>query len=38
MIDDLVRPTLEMQRVIGAVAGGDLSKKVSPTSAARCSS
>jgi signal transduction histidine kinase/HAMP domain-containing protein/ActR/RegA family two-component response regulator len=29
MIDDLVRPTNEMQRVIGAVAGGDLSKKVS---------
>src|SRR3977135_3222583 len=29
MIGDLVRPTLEMQRVIGAVADGDLSKKVS---------
>ena len=29
MIDALVRPTLEMQRVIGAVADGDLSKKVS---------
>ena len=29
LIDSLVRPTLEMQRVIGAVAGGDLSKKVS---------
>jgi signal transduction histidine kinase/HAMP domain-containing protein len=29
LIDDLVRPTLEMQRVIGAVADGDLSKKVS---------
>src|SRR5688572_33338246 len=29
IIDDLVRPTIEMQRVIGAVAGGDLSKKVS---------
>jgi signal transduction histidine kinase/HAMP domain-containing protein len=29
MIDALVRPTSEMQRVIGAVAGGDLSKKVS---------
>ncbi|HUP75314.1 MAG TPA: ATP-binding protein [Acidimicrobiales bacterium] len=29
LIDDLVRPTLEMQRVIGAVAGGDLSQKVS---------
>jgi signal transduction histidine kinase/HAMP domain-containing protein/ActR/RegA family two-component response regulator len=29
LIDDLVRPTIEMQRVIGAVAGGDLSKKVS---------
>ena len=28
MIGDLVRPTLEMQRVIGAVADGDLSKKV----------
>jgi signal transduction histidine kinase/HAMP domain-containing protein/ActR/RegA family two-component response regulator len=28
LIDDLVRPTIEMQRVIGAVAGGDLSKKV----------
>jgi len=29
LIDDLVRPTIEMQRVIGAVADGDLSKKVS---------
>ncbi len=29
LIDDLVRPTKEMQRVIGAVADGDLSKKVS---------
>jgi len=29
MIDDLVRPTIEMQRVIGAVADGDLTKKVS---------
>jgi signal transduction histidine kinase/HAMP domain-containing protein/ActR/RegA family two-component response regulator len=29
LIDDMVRPTLEMQRVIGAVADGDLSKKVS---------
>ncbi|MCW2671855.1 MAG: sensor hybrid histidine kinase [Frankiales bacterium] len=29
MIDDLVRPTIEMQRVIGAVARGDLTKKVS---------
>ena len=29
LIDDLVRPTIEMQRVIGAVAGGDLGKKVS---------
>ncbi|MCW3041335.1 MAG: signal transduction histidine kinase, partial [Solirubrobacterales bacterium] len=28
LIDDLVRPSTEMQRVIGAVAGGDLSKKV----------
>ena len=28
LIDDLVRPTIEMQRVIGAVADGDLSKKV----------
>ena len=28
LIDDLVRPTTEMQRVIGAVAGGDLTKKV----------
>ncbi|MDP1795633.1 MAG: response regulator, partial [Acidimicrobiales bacterium] len=28
LIDALVRPTIEMQRVIGAVAGGDLSKKV----------
>ena len=28
LIEDLVRPTNEMQRVIGAVAGGDLSKKV----------
>ncbi|HXH88140.1 MAG TPA: HAMP domain-containing protein [Gaiellaceae bacterium] len=29
LIDDLVRPTSEMQRVIGAVADGNLSKKVS---------
>jgi signal transduction histidine kinase len=29
LIDALVRPTSEMQRVIGAVAAGDLSKKVS---------
>ncbi len=29
LISDLVRPTIEMQRVIGAVADGDLSKKVS---------
>jgi HAMP domain-containing protein len=29
LIDDLVRPTIEMQRVIGAVASGDLSKKIS---------
>jgi len=29
LIGALVRPTIEMQRVIGAVAGGDLSKKVS---------
>ncbi|MCW2760932.1 MAG: sensor hybrid histidine kinase [Marmoricola sp.] len=29
LIDALVRPTSEMQRVIGAVADGDLSKKVS---------
>ncbi len=29
LIDALVRPTVEMQRVIGAVASGDLSKKVS---------
>jgi signal transduction histidine kinase/HAMP domain-containing protein len=29
LIDDLVRPSNEMQRVIGAVADGDLSKKVS---------
>ena len=28
LIDALVRPTTEMQRVIGAVADGDLSKKV----------
>ncbi len=28
LIDDLVRPTNEMQRVIGAVADGDLSKKI----------
>jgi signal transduction histidine kinase/HAMP domain-containing protein/ActR/RegA family two-component response regulator len=28
LIDDLVRPTSEMQRVIGAVASGDLSKKI----------
>ena len=29
MIEDLVRPSNEMQRVIGAVANGDLSRKVS---------
>jgi signal transduction histidine kinase/HAMP domain-containing protein/ActR/RegA family two-component response regulator len=29
LIEDLVRPSKEMQRVIGAVADGDLSKKVS---------
>jgi len=29
LIDALVRPTTEMQRVIGAVASGDLSKKIS---------
>ena len=29
LIESLVRPTSEMQRVIGAVADGDLSKKVS---------
>ena len=29
LIDNLVRPTKEMQRVIGAVADGDLSKKIS---------
>jgi signal transduction histidine kinase/HAMP domain-containing protein/ActR/RegA family two-component response regulator len=29
LIDSLVRPTIEMQRVIGAVADGDLSKKIS---------
>ena len=29
LIEDLVRPSNEMQRVIGAVAAGDLSKKVS---------
>jgi signal transduction histidine kinase/CheY-like chemotaxis protein/HAMP domain-containing protein len=28
LIDNLVRPTSEMQRVIGAVADGDLSKKI----------
>jgi signal transduction histidine kinase/CheY-like chemotaxis protein/HAMP domain-containing protein len=28
LIDDVVRPTTEMQRVIGAVAHGDLSKKI----------
>jgi signal transduction histidine kinase/HAMP domain-containing protein/ActR/RegA family two-component response regulator len=28
LIEDLVQPTSEMQRVIGAVAGGDLSKKI----------
>lgn len=28
LIEDLVRPSNEMQRVIGAVADGDLSKKV----------
>jgi signal transduction histidine kinase/HAMP domain-containing protein len=29
LIESLVRPTIEMQRVIGAVADGDLSKKMS---------
>jgi signal transduction histidine kinase/HAMP domain-containing protein/FixJ family two-component response regulator len=29
LIDDLVRPSIEMQRVVGAVADGDLTKKVS---------
>jgi signal transduction histidine kinase/CheY-like chemotaxis protein/HAMP domain-containing protein len=29
LIDDLVYPTSEMQRVVGAVADGDLSKKIS---------
>src|SRR5690606_22060854 len=29
LIDDLVRPTTEMARVIGAVAAGDLSQSVS---------
>ncbi len=29
LIEAMVRPTIEMQRVIGAVADGDLSKKVS---------
>jgi methyl-accepting chemotaxis protein len=38
LIDDLVRPAIEVQRVIGAVADGDLSKQVSATSRARCSS
>ena len=28
LIEDLVSPTTDMQRVIGAVAGGDLSKKI----------
>jgi signal transduction histidine kinase/HAMP domain-containing protein/ActR/RegA family two-component response regulator len=28
LIDDLVRPTTDVQRVIGAVADGDLSKKI----------
>ena len=28
LIDDLVRPTTEMQRVVGAVAEGDLSRKI----------
>jgi signal transduction histidine kinase/ActR/RegA family two-component response regulator len=28
LLDALVRPTVEMQRVIGAVASGDLSKKI----------
>jgi signal transduction histidine kinase/HAMP domain-containing protein len=28
LIDELVRPTTEMQRVIGAVADGDLSRKI----------
>ena len=30
LIEALVRPTSEMQRVIGAVADGDLSKKILP--------
>ena len=29
MIDDLVRPTIEVSRVLGAVAEGDLSQKMS---------
>ncbi len=29
LIDDLVRPTIEMQRILSAVADGDLRKKVS---------
>src|ERR1700685_4500170 len=28
LIEDLVYPTTEMQRVVGAIAGGDLSKKI----------
>ncbi len=28
LIEDLARPTIEMQRVVGAVADGDLSKKI----------
>jgi signal transduction histidine kinase/HAMP domain-containing protein/ActR/RegA family two-component response regulator len=28
LIEDLARPTVEMQRVVGAVADGDLSKKI----------
>jgi HAMP domain len=38
LIEDLVRPTSEMQRVVGAVADGDLSKKITGDVHGRCSS
>ncbi len=38
LIEDLVRPSNEMQRVICSVAGGDLSRRSPPTSRARYSS
>jgi len=38
LIDDLARPTIEMQRVIGAVADGDLNRRSRSTSPASPSS